>query len=245
MKILCMLPAAPGVYPAEAEERRLRIIRSYSTPATEVHADTMPEPSGFNPWGTRDRPPTTREIEDRAAEQSVRRAIQAEREGYDAFCPFGTRDVGVREARQVVGIPVVGQTEACLLYCGVLDRRFAWVTYLPGSEERNRAWAWEAGVDHLMVASTAIGIPNSEFPERRAEVLERFIACAAEARAQGAELMGLVAMSICPIEFSAAELSAACGTPVLDALACQIGLAEWWHRTSLPPRLLRYPRRDA
>jgi allantoin racemase len=244
MRILCMLPAAQGVYPPEAEERRLSVIRGYSTSATEVHADTMPDVSGFDPWGTADRPPTTPEIEARAAELSVQRALQAEREGYDAFCPFGTRDVGVREARRAVRIPVVGQTEACLLFCGLLDRRFAWVTYLPGSEQRNFGWAREAGVAHLMVASTAIGIPNAEFPERRAEVLERFIACADEARVKGAELMGLVAMSICPIEFSAQELREVCGLPVLDALACQIAMAEWWHRTGLPPSLLRYPRPD-
>ncbi len=242
MKILCMLPAGQGVYPPEAEARRLALLRSYSTPATQVDADTMPDVSGFNPWGTADRPPTPPEAEARAVELSVQRAIQAEREGYDAFCPFGTRDVGVREAREVVKIPVVGQTEASLLFCGMLDRPFAWVTYLPGSEERNYGWAREAGVAHLMVASTAVGIPNAEFPERRAELLDQFVRCADEARARGAELMGLVAMSICPLEYSAAELSEACGLPVLDALACQIALAEWWHRTGIPPRLLRYPR---
>jgi allantoin racemase len=235
-----MLPAARGVYPEEAEERRMAVIRSYSTAATAVEADYMPGVSGFDPWGrTRDAPA---EAEARAVALSVERAVQAEQEGYDAFCPFGTRDVGVREAREVVKIPVVGQTEASLLYCGLLDRRFAWVTYMPGSEERNSGWAREAGVEHLMVASTAIGIPNSEYPQRRAELLARFVACAEEARRKGAELMGLVAMSICPTEYTAAELSDACGMPVLDAMACQIALAEWWHRTGLPPKLLRYPR---
>jgi allantoin racemase len=237
-----MLPAGRGVYPPDAEERRLALLRSYSTPATQVDADYMPDVSGFDPWGTATRPPTPLEAETRAIELSLQRAVQAEQEGYDAFCPFGTRDVGVREARQVVKIPVVGQTEASLLFCGMLDRRFAWVTYLPGSEARNYGWAREAGVDHLMVASTAVGIPNSEFPERRAELREQFIRCANEARERGAELMGLVAMSICPLEYSAAELTRACGLPVLDALACQIALAEWWHRTGLPPTLLRSPR---
>jgi len=152
--------------------------------------------------------------------------------------------VGVREARRLVKIPVVGQTEACLLFCGLLDRRFAWVTYMPGSEERNFDWAREAGVGHLMVASTSIGIPNSEFPQRRVELLEHFVGCAGEARGKGAELMGVVAMSICPTEYSAKELSDASGLPVLDAMACQIAMAEWWHRTGLPPSLLRYPRTE-
>jgi allantoin racemase len=219
----------------------MALIRSYSTASTQVDADYMPDVSGFNPWGRGDAA-VSRDVEERVGALSVQRAVQAEREGYDAFCPFGLRDVGVREARAVVKIPVVGQTEACLLFCGLLDRRFAWVTYMPGSEERNLGWAREAGVAHLMAASTAIGIPNSEYPQHREELLEQFVRCAQEAREQGAEIMGLVAMSICPTEYSARELSDACGMPVLDALACQIALAEWWHRTGLPPALLRYPR---
>lgn len=241
MKILCMLPAARGVYPVEAEERRLALMRSYSTATTQVEADYMPDVSGFVPWG-RDGGPAPAEAAARAAALSARRAVEAEQQGYDAFCPFGTLDVGVEEARKVVQIPVVGQREACLLFCGLLGRPFAWVTYMPGSEERNFQWAREAGVAHLMVASTSIGIPNSEYPQRRPELLEAFVRCAREAREKGAELMGLVAMSICPTEYSAKELSDACGVPVLDALACQIAMAEWWHRTGLPPSLLRYPR---
>lgn len=241
MKILCMLPAGRGVYPEEAEERRLAIMRSYSTPTTQIDADYMPDVSGFVPWGAAEGRATP-DSAARAAELSAQRAVQAEREGYDAFCPFGTLDVGVREASQRVKIPVVGQTQACMLFCGMLDRRFAWVTYMPGSEERNFGWADEAGVGHLMVASLSIGIPNSEFPQRRVELLERFVDCTREARDKGAEVMGLVAMSICPTEYSAKELSDASGMPVLDAMACQIALAEWWHRTGLPPSLLRYPR---
>src|SRR5262245_52801886 len=145
-------------------------------------------------------------------------------------------------AGRYVQIPVVGQAEACFLFCGLLDRPFASCSYMPGSEDRIRAWARDAGVAPLLVANTAIGIPNSEYPQRRQELLDRFVACVQEAREQGAALMGLVAMSICPTEYAARELSAASGLPVLDALACQIALAEWWHRTGLPPSLLRSPR---
>jgi allantoin racemase len=242
MRILCMLPAARGVYPPEAEERRLNLMRSYTTPATQIDVDYMPAASGFSPWGGRVGAEPPPDAAARAAQLSAQRAVQAEQEGYDAFCPFGTLDIGVREARTCVQIPVVGQAEACFLFCGLLDRPFASCSYMPGSEDRIRAWARDAGVAPLLVANTAIGIPNSEYPQRRQELLDRFVACVQEAREQGAALMGLVAMSICPTEYAARELSAASGLPVLDALACQIALAEWWHRTGLPPSLLRSPR---
>ena len=244
MRILCMLPAGKGVYPEEAEQRRLDVMRSYTTPSTQVDAEYMPGLSGFSPWGgqeARDPQETNRGLE-RAGELSAQLAAKAEQEGYDAFCPYGTLDIGVREARRRVKIPVVGQSEACFLFCALLDRPFAGCFYMPGGAERFHAWARDLEADHLYVADTAIGIPNSEYPQRRPELLERFVACTGEARAKGAELMGIVAMSICPGEFSAKELSEASGFSVLDALACQIAMAEWWHRTGLPPSLLRLPR---
>src|SRR5262249_61117222 len=130
----------------------------------------------------------------------------------------------------------------CFLFCGLLDRPFASCSYMPGSEDRIRAWARDAGVAPLLVATTAIGIPNSEYPQRRQELLDRFVACVQEAREQGAALMGLVAMSICPTEYAARELSTAAGLPVLDPLPCQIPFAAWCHRTCLPPILLPSPR---
>ena len=239
MRILCMLPAAKGVYPTEAEERRLAVMRSYSNASTQVDADYMPDASGFVPWGNMGAPEGAAE---RAAQLSAQRAVQAEKEGYDALCPFGGLDIGVKEARALVKIPVVGQTEATYLFCGMLGRKFANVVYMPGGEVRRRQEAEECGVGDLLVGVFAIGIPNSEYPQRRGELLEQFVRCTREARAQGAELIGRVAMSICPTEYPARELSEASGFPVLDALACQIAMAEWWHRTGLPTSLLRLPR---
>jgi Asp/Glu/hydantoin racemase len=244
MRILCMLPAAKGVYPQDAEERRLTIMRSYSTAATQVDAAYMPGVSGFSPWGgraQRDEQEVAAQL-GRGGELAAALAVKAEQDGYDAFCPYGTLDIGVREARGRVQIPVVGQSEACFLFCRLLDRPFGCCFYLPGNQERFHQIAREAGADGLYVADTAIGIPNSEYPDKRPQLLAEFLRCAREAAAKGAALMGLVAMSICPGEYSAQELSDASGFPVLDALACQIAMAEWWHRTGLPPSLLRIPR---
>ena len=244
MRILCMLPAGQGVYPPEAEERRLKLMRSYATPGTEIDSAYMPGISGFSPWGgTGPRDLTGDAGLKRAGELSADLAEQAERDGYDAFCPYGLLDIGVREARARVQIPVVGQAESVLLYCGLLDQPFGSCAYVPGGEEHRKALAAEAGVGHLFVADTNIGIPNSEYPQRRDEVKQRFAACAQEAKSKGAALMGFIAMSICPGEFPARELSEAADFPVLDALACQIGMAEWWHRTGLTPSLLHMPRK--
>ena len=89
MRILCMLPAARGVYPPEAAERRLALMRSYTTPATQIDTDYMPAVSGFSPWGGSGDAEPPPDAAARAAHLSAQRAVQAAQEGYDAFCPFG------------------------------------------------------------------------------------------------------------------------------------------------------------
>jgi len=245
LKILFMLPAAKGVYPVEAEERRKQLIQSYVTEATRIDIVYMAAVSGFSPWGAPEATdPLTDELS-RAHELAADCAEQAERDGYDVFCPFGLLDIGVNAARRRnLRIPAVGAAESSALFCGMLGRRFASCSYLMNSEverlyeERMVPW----GLRDLYVATTAIGITNSEYPDRRDEVLERFVFCANEAKKKGAEIMGLNAMSICPTEFSAKELTEASGMPVIDALAAQVAMAEFWHQMQLTPGMLRIPR---
>lgn len=246
MKILCMLPTPQngGLYPPEAERRRIELIDSYATPSTQIDIGYMDEHSGFTPWGQAPDD-TDYELVARAHEVGANRGLRAEQEGYDAFCPFGTLDLGVRAARaKGLRIPAIGQLEAAALYCGMLGQPFASCTYVDWPEVIRDLEERVAGLglSHLYVSRTAIGIENTEYSQRRGEVLERFVAATEKARSEGAEIMGLIAMSICPTEFSAKQLSEASGFPVVDALGAQIGLAEWWHRNPVSGTLLRVPR---
>lgn len=70
----------------------------------------------------------------------IERAIEAEREGFDAAVVGCFADPGVLEARATVNIPVIGIAEASMLYSGLLGRRFAIVTLnepscVPGMED--------------------------------------------------------------------------------------------------------------
>ena len=246
MRILFMLPAAKGVYSEEAAQRRMNLMKSYATPSIEIDVDYLPEPSGFSPWGGQNDPDhRTPEKVARTHELGARRAAQAEKDGYDAFCPFGGVDVGVDQARkQGVKIPMSGPGEASALLCLMIGRPFATCGYVapPGGAHPGSGRYAALGIAHLHVAATAIGIENDEYPQRHAEVLERFKGCAREAREKGAELFGGFGQSICPTEFSAKELSEAAGIPCLDGIAAQITMVEMWHRTGLPPALLKNPR---
>jgi Asp/Glu/hydantoin racemase len=247
MKILSMLPAAQGVYPPEAEERRRQLVLSYATADLQIDIGYLPEPSGFDPWGGQDQPERHRDAEKvaRTHELGAVRAEQAEKEGYDAFCPFGLVDVGVVEARKRgVKIPVVGMAESSALLCGLMGRRFARCSYVltDGSDQAERARIASWGLESLYAGPTGIGIPNDQYPQRRKEVLERFVDCTRQARDMGAEIMGMIGMSICPTEFSPKELMEASGFPIMDGIAAQLSIVTMWHRTGLPPALLKVPR---
>ena len=97
-----MLPAARGVYPPGGRGASPQPDALLYDSGDQVDVDYMPAASGFSPWGGRAGAEPPRDAASRPAQLSAQRAVQAEQEGYDAFCPFGTLDIGVREARTCV-----------------------------------------------------------------------------------------------------------------------------------------------
>jgi Asp/Glu/hydantoin racemase len=61
----------------------------------------------------------------------IRGAIQAEREGYDAFFMNHFQDVGLYEARAAVNIPVLGLGEATLLHACTMGRKLGLLAINP------------------------------------------------------------------------------------------------------------------
>ncbi len=70
-------------------------------------------------------------VEFRCAREMICNAIQAEREGYDAFIVGHFQDAGLYEARTVVDIPVISMGEATMLYCCQLGQRIGIITINP------------------------------------------------------------------------------------------------------------------
>ncbi|MBI2832770.1 MAG: hypothetical protein HYX79_10990 [Chloroflexi bacterium] len=61
--------------------------------------------------------------------QIIESAIQAEREGYDAFIQTGMQDYGFLEIREAVGIPVIFPVENALHVASLIAPRIAFLTY--------------------------------------------------------------------------------------------------------------------
>jgi allantoin racemase len=63
---------------------------------------------------------------------SIKNAIRAEKEGFDAFLMVSTPDVGFREIRELVDIPVIFITQATLMFCSLLAPNFAFIAHNRG-----------------------------------------------------------------------------------------------------------------
>jgi allantoin racemase len=67
----------------------------------------------------------------RCADATIRNALAAEREGYDAFVIGHFQEPGLTECRGAVGMPVIGLGEATMLFACSIGRRFGLVTIDP------------------------------------------------------------------------------------------------------------------
>ena len=67
----------------------------------------------------------------RCAAQTIRNALQAQREGYDAFVIGHFQEPGLLEVRGALDIPVVGLGEATMLAACSMGRQFGLVTINP------------------------------------------------------------------------------------------------------------------
>jgi len=83
------------------------------------------------------------------------RAIEAQREGFDAVTTTCTGDVGVREAREVVDIPVIAPGQSTLHYACLLGDKFGII----GPNERGGALGWGQVVSSYGLQSKAIVNP--------------------------------------------------------------------------------------
>jgi allantoin racemase len=232
-----MLPAARGVYPEEAAQHRIDAIRSFQSAATQIDVDYMPDVSGFNPFGGEGDPVGLA----RGHLLSMERAKQAQREGYDAFIPFGMLDVGVDLARHVVDIPVIGQAQSTYALARTMADRCCAIFYNSRSMRTASVYLKRYGAEDLVTHRDAVEMSNADMHTRRDELRERFVSKAKRAVADGAQLIIANGMSMCPVEFSAAELAADIGVPVLEGMGSAVAMAETWHRLGVATSRARYP----
>lgn len=161
--------------------------------------------------------------------QVIDKALQAEREGYDAFCIGGTRDLGRESLREVLDIPIAFIAESAYYYACQVARKFGIVGV---SAEGVRAHAEEIryhGLEQRCVPGAHVNSATVEQAElvlkdpQRA--IDRFTEAAKNVIAQGAGALipGFGAWSSLLGERGIRSID---GVPIVDSIAVVIKTAE-------------------
>ena len=160
--------------------------------------------------------------------QSVRNAIIAEREGYDAFIQITTMDAGFYEIREVVDIPVVFMLENCIHFALMFAPKFAFLTHNEAVLSLVTAIAKQYGLTERMVPGGYLNLTYSDWPSLFGQpelYIDTITQKAKEIIARGAGLLipSALAFGVWLVENRVTEIN---GARVLDAFGCAVKMAE-------------------
>jgi allantoin racemase len=164
-----------------------KVIGLAAEPGTTVHVQGLRESAGVGAH--------YRFLEYHDTREVIYNAIRAEKEGYDAFLIGNITDAGLREAREMVNIPVLGLSETSLHVASIMGANFGlvaisekWVPRLIENVERYGLRQKLAGVEAM--ETSPLDLRKAFRDEaRRADVLARFTAAADKLVACGAEVV--------------------------------------------------------
>lgn len=168
-------------------------------------------------------------VEDFFAMYFATKAVQAEREGYDAFIVGTSQDPGLLTARALVTIPVVGYGETAMHFASMMAPRFGIVGFIPDLEEPLRENAARYGFHGRLVSctytSTGPDAVQAALEGTAGPFLESFHKAAREAISAGADV--LIPGEGLPNEILVREgVWSVDGVPVLDPDGLVVKLAE-------------------
>ncbi|MFC1930100.1 aspartate/glutamate racemase family protein [Chloroflexota bacterium] len=161
--------------------------------------------------------------------QSVRNAIQAEREGYDAFIMGSTMDPGYYEIREMVDIPVVFISEASLHIAQMLGNKFAYLTINPMLVKRFMEVPKRYGCGERMVEGESVNISYAEDFSKMFKNPDPYIDIVTKAVEKIVDRSADIILPVpVPLSMFLAELGLkeVKGAKILDMLWCALKTAE-------------------
>lgn len=220
MKLLYLIPGVMGDSKLGEEEmqRRCAILNQFAFPGTEVDV-----------WDAHSGPQSIESLteEYESIPGTVRRAVEAEKAGYDGIILGCFADPGIDAIREMVQIPVAGPFETALGAALTTGYRFSIVTatsaMVPMLEEecsskgiRDRRLASVRAVDMNILDF------NDQAAQLQAKVLEQGRQCVEQDRADTL-ILGCISLAFAGVDRMLEEqLGVPCINPILTALkACE------------------------
>ena len=223
MKIKVVIPNS-GMSRGTLNARELMLSHAVS-PAVIISVDCIPS-------GPRAIESNTDEV--LAGSMLIDAAVQAERDGYDAFVVYCFSDLAVDAIRENVSIPVVGPGEVALAAAGIGANRFAVITTVEENISRTyRRLMQNAVAQRKMSSVRALNIPVvalREDPNATMRYLKGVCEQAIEEDQIDTVVLGCLGMA----QYGE-EVERCCGVKVIDPAPLALACAELAARLNLCP----------
>jgi allantoin racemase len=196
--------------------------RAVAAPGTEVHAVTGT--FGARVIGSR--------AEHAIGEHSTLALVAQHAPGFDAVVIAVSYDTGLRAARELLPVPVVGMTEAGLLTACMLGGRIGVVTFgrrvLPLYHELVAGYGLAGRIAGWRTLDSTAAYQAGAHDSLDAELVAASLDLAQRDGAETVLLTGAVMAGV------ATRLQAQVPVPLVDCMACAVGQAELLHRLGHP-----------
>jgi len=164
-----------------------KIIATAADPGTTVHMQGLSEAAGIGVH--------YRFLEHHDSREVIYNALKAEREGYDAFLVGNISDAGLREARELVNIPVLGLSETSLHMACIMGANFALVTISEKWTPRLMENVYRYGLERRLVGVEAMNTSPLDLKkafvdaDHRKSIIAQFNGAVERLLAKGAEVI--------------------------------------------------------
>jgi Asp/Glu/hydantoin racemase len=160
--------------------------------------------------------------------QFIAAALAAEREGFDAYAIMSIPDIGLREARAIVDVPVVGYGESAMLTACTLGARFGVLTFIEDFPELIADNVARYGLRERCAGSRPAGFGFRDVLAGFSEpepLLERFRAAARALIRDGADVI-IPGEAPLNVLLALNGLNRVDDCPVVDSIGATIKMAE-------------------
>ncbi|MDO8567947.1 MAG: aspartate/glutamate racemase family protein [Dehalococcoidales bacterium] len=161
--------------------------------------------------------------------QVIDKALQAEREGYDAFCLGGAFDLGQVLLKEVLDIPVVFIAESSFYHACLLARKFGIVGMNEDALQRQLGMVKTHGLETRCVPGAHVGKPIMDLVQQLTNdpeaATELFAEAARKVIAQGAGAI-IPGFGAWASSFGVRKVRDIDGVPIVDMIAVVIKTAE-------------------
>jgi allantoin racemase len=157
--------------------------------------------------------------------------LDAEQQGFDAVAIGNIFDPGLREARSMVDIPVLGLAETCMLVACMMGNRFSLVAVNPGFVARFEEHVARAGLTERLASIECMHLSPHELdrcfsePEYHQRGIDEFSSAAQRTIDAGAEVV-IPAGGRLTAFLNANDVRSVGDVPVIDGTATLVAMTE-------------------